>query len=110
MPLSEKVRIEVFLPDAPHAAYGNLLAALEQELTHNFGGCSLVRGLEGSYLSRLGAIMRDRVNLLFCDVPFQFESNFSAVSRYADELHNAVLDALDEEAILISEFPVYHVE
>ena len=67
MPLSEKARIEVYLPDAPHPAYAELLEVLDREFTYPFGGCTLVRGLEGSYLSRLGAVMRDRVNVLYFD-------------------------------------------
>ena len=34
MPLSEKARVEVYLPDLPKQAYQNLLEALEQEFTY----------------------------------------------------------------------------
>ena len=54
MPLSEKARIEIYLPDHLAPAYQELLAALDQELTYTFGGCTIVRGLDGSYLSRDG--------------------------------------------------------
>ncbi len=52
MPLSEQARVEVYLPDVPREEYQNLLAALEQEFTYIFGGCTTSRGLEGSYTSR----------------------------------------------------------
>jgi hypothetical protein len=64
LPLFERARIEVYLPDVVHPAYPELLAALEREFTFAFGGCTLVRDLEGSYLSRHGNVMRDRINLL----------------------------------------------
>ncbi len=110
MPLSEKARIEVYLPDLAHPACPELLGALEREFTYAFGGCTLVRGAEGNYLSRLGAVMRDRVNLLHCDAPFAFESNFATLSDYADELRDAALRALQEEAVLVAVFRVYHAE
>src|SRR5207253_91574 len=94
LPLSEKARIEVYLPDVAHPAYPELLAALERELTFTFGGCSLVRGLEGSYLSRRGTVMRDRVHLLYSDAPFSLTANFAMVSAYADALREAALRAL----------------
>lgn len=110
MPLSEKARIEVYLPDVPRPAYHDLLGALEQEFTHTFGGCTTVRGLEGSYLSRFGLRMRDRINLVYADTPFPFEENFARVSRYTDELRDAALEALEEEAVLVVVFKVYHAE
>jgi len=110
LPLSEKARIEVYLPDVPRPAYQELLAALEQEFTYTFGGCTTVRGLEGNYLSRLGQRMRDRINLVYTDTPFPFGENFARVSRYADELRDAAAEALDEEAVLVAVFQVYHAE
>ena len=108
MPLSEKARIEVYLPDVPRPTYQDLLAALEQEFTYTFGGCTIIRGLEGSYLSRLGLTMRDRINLLYTDTLFAFDENFTRLSRYADELRDAAFKALAEEAVLVSVFKVYH--
>ena len=110
MPLSEKARIEVYLPDVPRPAYQDLLTALEQEFTYTFGGCSTLRGLEGNYLSRLGLRIRDRINLVYTDAPFAFEETFDLLSRYADELQNASAEALEEEAVLVVAFKVYHAE
>jgi hypothetical protein len=110
LPLSEKVRIEVYLPDVPSPAYRDLLEALEQELTFTFGGCTLMRGLEGNYLSVQGLRMRDRINLLYADAPFDLAANFESVSRYTDELREAAFAALEEEAILIAVHSVYHSE
>jgi hypothetical protein len=110
LPLSEKAKIEVYLPDVPRQAYQDLLGAFEQEFTYTFGGCTTVRGLEGNYLSRLGLRMRDRINLVYTDMPFAFDENFARISRYADELRDTTIDALEEEAVLIAVFKVYHAE
>ena len=71
---------------------------------------SVVRGLEGTYLSDRGAVMRDRVNLLYADTSFAFEANRATLAQYADELRDVALRALEEEAILIAVFPVFHAE
>jgi hypothetical protein len=110
LPLSEKARIEVYLPDLPRAEYRNLLGALEQEFTYTFGGCTTLRGLEGNYLSRVGTVMQDRVNLIYTDTPFAFGEHVARIARYTEELRIAASEALDEEAILVVVSPVYHAE
>jgi len=110
LPLSEKARIEVYLPDLPKPAYQDLLAALEQEFTYTFGGCTILHALNGSYLSRSGLRVQDRVNLIYTDPPFPFEENFASISRYADELREAAFEALEEEAVLVVAFKVHHAE
>jgi hypothetical protein len=56
LPLSEKARIEVYLPDVAHPAYAELLDVFDREFTYAFGGCTLARGRKGSYLSNLGSV------------------------------------------------------
>lgn len=108
MPLSEKVRIEIYLPDLPDPAYRELLDALEREFTHSFGGSTTIRGISGSYLSRLGLTVQDRVNLVYTDTPFSFDEHLERLSRYADALRNAAFEALEEEAVLVAAYKVYH--
>lgn len=110
MPLSEKARIEVYLPDLPQAAYHALLSTLAQEFTYTFGGCTIVRGLDGSYLSQVGLQIQDRINLIYTDMPYPFEENFEVVSAYADKLKIAADEALEEETILVALIKVYHAE
>ncbi|MGA9995041.1 MAG: hypothetical protein WBP93_06495 [Pyrinomonadaceae bacterium] len=110
MPLSEKARIEVYLPDLPRAAYQDLLNELAQEFTYTFGGCTIVRGLDGSYLSSAGLQIQDRINLIYTDTPYAFEENFEIISTYADKLIAAATTALEEEAILVAVAKVYHAE
>ena len=108
MPLSERARIEAYLPDLPSPAYQELLEALEREFIYTFGGCTLVRGLSGSYQSLLGLPIQDRVNLLYTDTPFTFDEGFDRLSRYVDALRQTASEALEEEAILIVAYKVYH--
>jgi hypothetical protein len=108
LPLSERARIEVYVPDLPSPAYVNLTAALAREFTHTFGGCTIVRGLDGSYLSQSGATIQDRINLIYTDAPFPFAENVESLSRYADELQGAAFEALEEESVLVAMIRVHH--
>lgn len=110
MPLSEKARVEVYLPDLPQAAYQDLLSALAQEFTYTFGGCTIIRGLEGSYLSHAGLQIQDRISLIYTDTPYAFDENFDIISTYADKLKEAAVHALEEEAVLVALAKVYHSE
>lgn len=108
MPLFEKARVEVYLPDLPKQAYQDLLSALDQEFTYTFGGCTIVRGLDGSYLSQAGLKLQDRISVIFTDTPYGFNENFKIISKYADKLRQAASKALDEEVILVVVYSVYH--
>jgi hypothetical protein len=108
LPLSEKARIEAYLPDPERIFYPDLLEALEEELTHTFGGCTVIQGLRGTYLSRAGIIVRDQINLIYTDTPLRFEKNLAVVSKYAEELRAAVAAACNEEAILVVAYKVFH--
>jgi hypothetical protein len=108
LPLSEKARVEVYLPDLPKQAYQDLLNALDQEFTYTFGGCTILRGLDGSYLSQAGLILQDRITLIYTDTPYGFSENFDILSKYADKLREAAFKALEEEAILVVAHQVYH--
>lgn len=108
MPLLERVRVEVYVPDLPTAAYHNLLLSFEEEFTYAFGGCTIVRGLDGSYLSQAGAKTPDRINLIYTDLPLALSTNFESVARYADELKQVAIEALTEESIPVAVTQVYH--
>ncbi len=88
MPLSAKARIEVYVPDLPTESSLNLLDTFESEFTYALGGCTIIRGLDGSYLSRQGTRMRDRVNLVYSDTPFPFDDNvLHAMPTSCDGMH-----------------------
>ena len=110
MPLSEKVRVEIFIPDLPDPIYGRLLEELGDELSYAFGGCT-VKLTSGKYRSASGIILPDKVNLLFTDTPFRWEEDRKVIVRYGQELQNVVQRALEkEETILIAVYPVFHID
>ena len=47
---------------------------------------SVVRGLEGSYLSESGERIPDRINLLYSDAPVALSTNFDSLAAYVGEL------------------------
>ena len=108
MPLSERTRVEVYLPDLKRATYRAFLRRLEKEFCHTFGGATVVRGLDGAYLSQSGVQIHDRINILYSDIPLTVSAHFAVLGQYADYLRKAALDALDEEAILVAIMPVFH--
>ena len=109
MTLSAKGRIEIYVPDPLDESYTQVLAALEEEFTFNFGGCSIVRGIDGHYLSDDGAKDSDRINLIYTDTPFTFEENLNSLTVYMTEIRSAVGEALKlEESILVAAYPVFH--
>ena len=80
----------------------------EEEFTYAFGGCTIVRGLGGSYLSQAGVKTPDRINLIYTDLPVALSTNFDKAARYADELKQAAFEALDEESVLVAVEQIYH--
>lgn len=109
MPLSERARIEFYLPAPPKKpVYERLLEAVEREFIYTFGGCTVVKNTEGKYLSAEGAPVTDQINIVYADTPFDFEENFEALSTYADELKKIALECTDEESVLIVVHRIYH--
>lgn len=64
--------------------------------------------MSGNYLSQLGLPVEDRINLLYTDAPFAFDDGFAKLSRYADEIRVTSFEALEEEAVLVVVYRVYH--
>jgi hypothetical protein len=109
LPLLEKIRIELFIPDLPDPKYNQLLQELGDELSYTFGGCTVIP-TQGKYHSNSGFIMPDKINVLFTDTPLLWDKDKLLIEQYAQGLHQVVQKALsDEEAILISVYPVYHI-
>jgi hypothetical protein len=102
LPLLERVRVEVYLPDLPASEYQSLLLSFEEEFTYTFGGCSILRGLEGNYLSADGERIPNRINVIYSDAPLALSTNFETVAAYVGELKRVVMRVLPEEAILIA--------
>ena len=110
MLLSEKVRIEIFVPDPPNPIYSDLLEELATELSYAFGGSTTISAL-GKYRSSTGFIVPDRINILFSDAALLWERDRLALEQYVEWVSRAVERALErEEAVLISVYPVGHGE
>jgi hypothetical protein len=108
LPLSEKVRVEIFVPDLPDPVYTRILEQLGDELTYAFGGCT-VQPSFGEYRSASGSIVPDRVNVLFTDAPLRLREDRRLIERYAQGLRDAVAQALgEEEAILRAVHTLLH--
>lgn len=110
MPLFERARIEVYVPDLPHADYRNLLTTLKREFTYTFGGCTMIGGLDGNYLSGTGLHIQDHVNLIYTDAHHALEANSELMSTYADKLRDATFSVLMEDAILVAVSKIFHAD
>lgn len=109
MLLSEKARIEVFIPDVPHPSYSSLLTQLETELSYAFGGCTLLSA-SGTFRSATGRILLDKITILFTDIPIELERDRLRLADYMNTVRDAIQEALTlEESILIAVHPVHHV-
>ena len=109
MPLSEKIRVELFIPDLPDPIYSRLLRELGDEPTYTFGGCTVI-STQGKYRSDAGIILPDDVNVLLTDTPFDWNRDRLLIEQYAEGIQSVVQKALSgEEAILVAVYPVYHI-
>jgi hypothetical protein len=108
LPLSERVRIEIFIPDFPDPAYGNIVEQLGNELTYAFGGCTIIQPT-GKYRSSDGLILPDKIQLLFSDTAFSWMHDRLLLDLYAERIQIVVKRALSqEESVLVVVYPVYH--
>ena len=110
MPLSVRARVEIYLPDQSIPAYQDLLRAIVEEFTNTFGGCTVIRGLDGHYLSKFGQIIPDRVNLVYTDTSFDFQEHAEEIGMYTNKIRDNAFKALNEVAVLVVFWPVYHSE
>ena len=99
MPLSVRARVEVYIPDQPSPIYQDLLRTFADEFTIVFGGCTVIRGLDGKYLSKFSQIITDRITLIYTDTSFDFQENLDPLARYSDKLRESVFNALEEERV-----------
>ena len=109
MLLSEKVRIEVFIPDLPDPSYAELLTQLQTEFSHTFGGCTVVSA-SGSYLSGSGMLLPDKISILFTDVLLNLSRDRLLIGQYTERVRSTARDALKREEALVSVYTVYHDE
>jgi hypothetical protein len=108
LPLSRRARIEIYLPTRNKAAYKRLRRAFEYEFLNTFGGCTAILGIRGIFLSVDGSTDFDEIDLVYADTPFDLKENFSALSKYTDDLKAAVLEVTAEESVLVVVQEVHH--
>ena len=108
MPLSKRARIEIYLPGGEKPSHKRLQEVYENEFMNTFGGCTVIRNIEGRYLSSDNQADFDRINLVYADTPFELESNLEALSKYTDHLREAALGATTEESMLVVVHEIYH--
>ena len=108
MPLSRRARIEVYLVVDNSAGHKLLLDAIEREFIGTFGGCTVIRGAKGLYLSETGSIDEDDINVIYADTPFEIDADFEGLSTYTDSLKATLLEATSEESILIVIHEIFH--
>jgi 16S rRNA G966 N2-methylase RsmD len=107
LPLSRRARIEAYLVVENTAEYRSLRSTVENEFINTFGGCTVIRGAKGQYLSVDGTVDTDDIDLVFADTPFRIE-DFGVLSSYTDSLRAALLEATSEESILIVIHEIFH--
>ena len=108
MPLSRRARIEVYLVVNNSAEYKLLLDAIEREFIATFGGCTIIRGAKGLYLSDSRAVDADEIDLVYSDTAFDLDTHSRTLSGYTDGLKAALLEATSEESILIAVHEIFH--
>ena len=75
---------------------------------NTFGGCTVIKDIKGIYLGSDGKADFDRIDLIYADTPFDFDRNFEALSKYADEIRQAAVEATEEESVLVVVHGIYH--
>jgi hypothetical protein len=101
LPLSEKAKITVYIPDQPEEEHLRLLTLLQVEFTNTFGGSTISRNLEGSYKAINGDDVVESINVIYTYTPFRIQLYFREVEDYVSQLRQVFLDALGEEVVLV---------
>jgi hypothetical protein len=108
--LSERVRVEIFIPDLPDPSYSRLLEELEVELSYAFGGCTVLSAA-GHFRSDSGLIFPDHINILFTDIALDINRDRLRIGQYVERLVDASEQALaEEESILVAVHAIFHAE
>jgi len=110
LPLSEKVRIETFIPGLPDRICSGILENLGNELAAAFGGSTVISSV-GKYRTIEGMLLPDKINILFSATPFHWKRDRLIIEQYSERRRLSGKRSLqEEESILGSIYPVYHSE
>jgi hypothetical protein len=105
------IRIEVYIPKRFAPEYRNSLAWLIGELTNVYGGCTVHENASGYYYSKSQAIIDEPMSVVYSDFDMDWDqpAERAEVLAYCAILKQLLLDNLLEEEVLISAFPVSHI-
>ena len=106
--LLKRARIEAYLPDNDSRVYQRLREAIETEFLYTFGGCTVIKNIKGLYLLSGSKPERDRIALVYADMPIGMDLNSGEIAEYADAVREAAEEALPEQSVLIVVSEVYH--
>lgn len=108
MPLSKRARIEIYLPTKNEERYQRLRRACELEFLRMFGGCTVISGTRGLYLNSDGDEETDTIDVVYADTKLEMDEDKAKLSKYTDELKSAVLNATNEEDVLLVVHEIFH--
>jgi len=106
-----RIRIEVYIPKRFAREYRNSLTWLIEELTETYGGCTVHENASGYYYSQREAIIDEPMSVVYSDFDMDWNQPIerAKVLTYCGALKELLLENLSEEEILISVFPVSHI-
>jgi hypothetical protein len=109
--LTPRIRVEVYIPIRHQPSYHNSLSWVIEEFTQLRGGCTVNENVGGYYLSRANKVIDDRVDVVYCDFPLDWNkrADRTEVLTYCATLKEFLLQDLWEEEILICVYPVSHI-
>ena len=107
-----KIRVEVYVPIRQDPSYKETLSWIIEEFTQLRGGCTVNEDVAGFYLSQSNDVIDDRVNIVYCDFPMDWENKAERtdVLDYCIGLQSFLLQYLWEEEILIGAYSVSHAK
>lgn len=106
-----RIRVEVYLPKRHARPYRNILTWLIDEFTKVRGGCSVHENVSGYYRFASNEFVDDRISVVYSDFDMDWDQPVerAEVLDYCATLKQFLLENLSEEEVLISAFPVSHI-
>ena len=106
-----RIRVEVYIPKRHARPYRNVLTWLIDEFTNLRGGCSVHENVSGYYRLSSNEFVDERISLVYSDFAMDWDQlvERAEVLDYCATLKQFLLKNLSEEEILISAFPVSHI-
>jgi len=106
-----RIRVEVYIPKRFAPEYRNSLAWLIGELTKTYGGCTVHENSSGYYWSKSDAIIDEPMSVVYSDFDMDWNQpgEWAELVSYCAALKQVLMDNLSEEEVLVSAFPVSHI-